>query len=306
MAELKVYGSPGAFKAALAERIRARAKSEGVPTDRARSVALMERFLARVVAVFPGTTVLKGGLALELRLERARSTKDIDLRLLGEPAAADALMHRAAAHPVDPDDYLTFSAVVDPEHPAIHGKSAVYEGVRYRVTAFLASVQFGPPFGVDVSFADALHGEPVELIGGDAFAFIGVPPLKIRAYPAGSHIAEKLHAYTLPRDSGNENTRVKDLPDIALLAGIDGMEAAELLAAIHATFAFRNTHDVPGKLPEPPVSWSARYAQMAAEDGLVWRALPELLGAVRAFIDPVLAGETGVWDAAAQTWRVSM
>lgn len=41
----------------------------------------------------------------------------IDLRLLGEPDAAGALMVRAAAHQVDPDDYLTFLAVVDPEHP---------------------------------------------------------------------------------------------------------------------------------------------------------------------------------------------
>ncbi len=305
MAELKTYKTPGAFKAALAERIRSRAKTDGVPTDRARSLAVMERFLARVVAVFPATTVLKGGLALELRLDRARSTKDIDLRLLGEPAAAGALMDRAAAHQVDPDDYLTFLAVVDPEHPTIQGKGVVYDGSRYRVTAFLASVQYGPPFGVDVSFADALHGDPVELVGGDAFAFIGVPPVKVRVYPAGSHIAEKLHAYTFPREPGNENTRVKDLPDIALLAGIDALEASEVLAAIRATFAFRNTHDVPGNLPEPPANWGVRYKQIAAEGGLVWRDLPGVLAAVRAFIDPVLAGKAGIWDAASQTWRAS-
>lgn len=139
MAELKTYKTPGAFKSALAERLRSRAKADGIPTDRARSLAVMERFLARVVAVFPVTTVLEGGLALELRLDRARSIKDIDLRLLGEPTAAAELMARAAAHRVEPDDYLTFSAVVDPEHPTIHVKGVVYDGSRYRVTAFLAS-----------------------------------------------------------------------------------------------------------------------------------------------------------------------
>ncbi len=151
MAELKTYKAPGAFKAVLAERLRSRARSDGIRTDRARSLAVMERFLARVVAVFPTTTVLKGGLALELRLDRARSTKDIDLRLLAEPDAAGAPMVRAAAQQVDPDDYRTFLAVEDPEHPTIHGKGVVYDGSRYRVTAFLASEQYGPPFGVDAA-----------------------------------------------------------------------------------------------------------------------------------------------------------
>ena len=36
MAELKTYKTPGAFKAALAERLRSRARSDGIPTDRAR------------------------------------------------------------------------------------------------------------------------------------------------------------------------------------------------------------------------------------------------------------------------------
>jgi hypothetical protein len=37
MAELKTYKTPGAFKSALAERLRSRAKAVGVPTDRARA-----------------------------------------------------------------------------------------------------------------------------------------------------------------------------------------------------------------------------------------------------------------------------
>ena len=90
----------------------------------------MERFLARVVAVFPDTTILKGGLALELRLERARTTKDIDLRLLGSPGMTAVYMAKAAAHPVTPDDYLSFTAELDPEHPTVRGEGVVYEGFR--------------------------------------------------------------------------------------------------------------------------------------------------------------------------------
>jgi hypothetical protein len=249
---LNRYATPIAFKAALNARLRQRARVARLPVDRVRTIAVMERFLARIVAVFPDTTVLKGGLALELRLEKARTTKDIDLRLLGDPGDAAAHIAEAARHIVDPDDYLTFWAEPDPEHPAIQGEGAVYDGFRFKVTPILAGERYGDVFGVDVSFADALHGEAVELRGSDAFGFIGVPPVLARAYPAESHLAEKIHAYTLPRRDGSENSRVKDLPDMALIASIEGLDAADLRAAIRATFAFRATHPVPAKVPDPP------------------------------------------------------
>lgn len=297
---VKTYATSAAFKAALNARLRERARVSGLPIDRVRTLAVMERFLARAVVVFPETTVLKGGLALELRLEKARTTKDIDLRLLGAPQATTALIAQAAARLVDPDDHLSFTAEPDPQHPTIHGEGVIYDGFRYRVTASLAGARFGEVFGVDVSFADALHGDPVEVLGSDAFSFAGVPPIRVRVYPAGSHLAEKLHAYTLPR-RGTENSRVKDLPDIALIAGIQGLIAGELRASITKTFAFRGTHDVPLAVPEPPPSWEDRYRRMADEESLPWPDLPVLLAAVRGFLDPVLSGAHGAWDP--RSWR---
>lgn len=303
MGELKSYKTPAAFKAALDNRLRDQARRERRPTDRVRTAAVMERFLARVVEVFPATTILKGGLALELRLERARSTKDIDLRMLGPSDSAGHLIAAAATHRLAPDDYLSFSAELDREHPKIQGEGVVYEGSRFRVTPFLAFERYGDAFGVDVSFADVVHGSPDELVGGNAFAFIGVSPVKVRAYPPGSHIAEKLHAYTFPRRSGDENSRVKDLPDIALIAGINGLRADNVLGAIRATFAFRDTHAVPPAVPDAPESWLKKYRELADKEHLVWKELPVVLTAVRAFLDPVLAGNAGVWDANDWVWQ---
>jgi hypothetical protein len=302
MGGMRTYNTPAAFRAALSTRIRDRARAGAIPVDRVRTLVVMERFLARVVAVFPDTTILKGGLALELRLERARTTKDIDLRLLGSPGMTAVYMAKAAAHPVTPDDYLSFTAELDPEHPTVRGEGVVYEGFRYKVTPFIAAERYGDAFGVDVSFADALHGEPVTLIGGDAFAFIGVPPVTIRVYPPGSHIAEKLHAYTLPRRPDSENSRIKDLPDIALIAAIKGLDATDLLVAIQKTFVFRATHDVPASLPDAPTSWMEGYRRMAVQEGLPWAELGDLVLAVRAFLDPVLAGRAGTWDPELWGW----
>lgn len=72
----QTYSSPPAFKQALEQRLK-RASNNGVDFARRRQLLVFDRFLARVVAVLGDTVLLKGGLVLELRLERARTTKDI-------------------------------------------------------------------------------------------------------------------------------------------------------------------------------------------------------------------------------------
>ncbi len=76
---VQTYASPQAFKQALEQRLRT-ASSSGVDFGRRRQLLVFDRFLARVMTVFADAALLKGGL--ELRLERARVTKDIDLRLI--------------------------------------------------------------------------------------------------------------------------------------------------------------------------------------------------------------------------------
>jgi hypothetical protein len=139
---MKAYENPAAFKMALNARLRERARRTALPVSRLRTIAVMERFLARVLAVGPATTVLKGGLALELRLERARSTTDVDLRVLGDPAGAGALVERAARAVLDPHDFLDFAVAVDPDQSIIQGESAVYEGFRFLVTPILAGERY--------------------------------------------------------------------------------------------------------------------------------------------------------------------
>jgi hypothetical protein len=68
-----LYESPGAFKQALEHRLRA-ASASGDAFARRRQLLVFDRFLARVVQALGNAVVLKGGLVLELRLERARTT----------------------------------------------------------------------------------------------------------------------------------------------------------------------------------------------------------------------------------------
>src|SRR4029077_11552213 len=91
----------------------------------------------------------------------------------------------------------------------------------------------------------------------------GLPAPALRLYPLETHIAEKLHAYTLPRK--RPNSRVKDLPDIALLAGVREIDARRLRRAFEQTFTSRETHAVPRSLPAPPTAWASAYARMVEE-----------------------------------------
>ncbi len=50
---------------------------------RFRQVLVFDRFLARMFAHFGDRAILEGGVVLELRLERARTTRDVDIRLSG-------------------------------------------------------------------------------------------------------------------------------------------------------------------------------------------------------------------------------
>jgi hypothetical protein len=74
----RTYATPAAFKEALEQRLRSAGLAD---VSRRRQLLVFDRLLARIAAAFGDAVVLKGGLALELRLERARTTKDIDLRM---------------------------------------------------------------------------------------------------------------------------------------------------------------------------------------------------------------------------------
>src|SRR5215470_13629231 len=150
------YASPQAFKQALEQRIKT-TSSSGVDFARRRQLLVFDRFLARAVAVFGDAVLLKGGLVLELRLERARATKDIDLRLVGSPETVLTRLQEAGRQ--DLGDFMVFEVSRDSEQPTIQNDGMQYEGLRFRAECRLAGKVYGQPFGVDVAFGDPILGD---------------------------------------------------------------------------------------------------------------------------------------------------
>lgn len=293
------YATPEAFKEALDQRLRSSASSSP-EFVRKRQHLVFDRFLARIVAAFGNTAMLKGGLVLELRLERARTTKDVDLTITGTPHDLLARLQEACGKNLG--DFMIFEIAADADHPEIRSEGMIDGGLRFRAKCMLAERLYGQAFGVDVVLGDPMCGEPEMVAAKDVLAFAGIAPPVLRIYALESHIAEKLHAYTLPRM--RPNSRVKDLPDLALLATARAIDSRRLGLALEMTFASRNTHSLPGSVPLPAEEWRSTYEAMALEDQLPWPTLEEVTAAASAFLDPLLAGGfVGTWQPADWRWR---
>jgi hypothetical protein len=300
------YRTPQAFKAALETRQKKRATAAEVPFDRVAQVDLYFRFLDRVLQDLDSAVVVKGGVALEMRLRRARTTGDIDLRALGNPAQILERLRHAGRR--DRGDYLTFEVNERTGVEQIRGDGVVYEGRRFRVAARFAGKPYRQPFGLDVAFGDPMIGAPDWVTAPDALSFVGIAPPEIPLYPLGTHLAEKLHAYTLPRDG--VNGRMKDLIDIALVAAEPMLQpspmtitASTVHDALETTFVFRHTHPLPAALPPPPTEWATRYPREQQLNELPWSSIGDVHGEAARFLDPVLARTaSGAWDPAGHTW----
>jgi Nucleotidyl transferase AbiEii toxin, Type IV TA system len=278
------YASAAAFRAALEARLQTIAKAEGIDLQRLRRQVSFDRLLVRLFADKNAPWLLKGGYAMELRLQKARTTKDIDLTvaagLEGGQARLLALLQDSASVMID-DDFFRFTigaSIMDLE-------GAPEGGARYPVTASLAGRGF-TKFHLDVGLGDEVV-PPIEHISSrDWLDFAGIAPAVCPAISREQQFAEKLHAFTKPRDAG-PNSRVKDLVDMALLIQMARIDRSKLEEAVRLTFVRRGTHDLPAELLQPPDTWQTPYRRLAEECGLTWsmaesvQAVAELLRGAR-------------------------
>jgi hypothetical protein len=170
---VRTYTLPQSFKQALEQRLRT-AAADGGGLVRKRQLLVFDRFLARVVAIFGEAVLLKGGLVLELRLERARTTRDIDLRVIGSQDTVLAKLQETGRR--DLGDFMTFEVTPDTERPTIQNDGMQYEGLRFRAECRLAGKPYGQRFGVDVAFGDPILGNPTTVTADDLLGFAGIAP----------------------------------------------------------------------------------------------------------------------------------
>ena len=279
---LMQYASPAALRQALDDRLRNEAENRRVDIQRLRRRAVFERMLVRLERVAAGRWVLKGGMALELRLgDRARATKDLDLvvrETSREAAEVRDLLIEALAK--DPDgDGFEFRVG---EATALDVDQAGRPGWRFPIEADLAGRLFARVRTDVVARSEEINAtERLRLPG--LLAFAGIEVGDVEAVDRAQHFAEKLHALTRTYRGDRPSTRVKDLPDLILLID-DGLEpGAEVLEATERVFDSRATHALPAELPDPPTAWEPAYALLAEELDISAASLGEAMSLLRSF-----------------------
>jgi hypothetical protein len=290
------YKSGAAFRRALEDRLLSESEQTRVPLVRLRKMVAFDRFLARLVQAHPGQWLLKGGLALQLRLGmRARTTQDVDVLLLAPTNQLHEMLVQAAR--LDLNDWFEFTV----RATAVQLVGIDDGGQRFTLTALVDGRTF-EAFHLDVGIGDPVVEPADNLATPPMLAFAGITPATIPCYPVTQHLAEKLHAYVRPR-AGGANTRVKDLVDILLIAEQLQINAIALRAALVATFAAQGEQQLPDSLPNPPSSWATTFRRMATEVGLTTNHLSSAIAVARQFLDPVLEGQArGAWQPDAQGW----
>lgn len=156
-------------------------------------------------------------------------------------------------------------------------------------------------FKVDVSAADVVVGEYESYFSDSVLERLGFRRSRFPVYPVNQHVAEKLHALTLPRDV--ENTRARDLVDLIWFIRHFSFRSEALAIACIATFERRATHPWPPVIDVPPESWTRPYGVWQAELELAEATPAAAAASLRHFLEPVYFGVTGLsWDPAALEW----
>lgn len=232
----------------------------GVQVNQARKRLATERLVVRLQEQRPTGFVAKGGFALELRLAgRFRGTRDLDIAAEPElTAEIDAVSDEIeAACEIDLSDGFELRLEGEPQVLAVDGEART---LRYLVRAGLDGRLF-EMVPLDIRVGDSVPGRFDELPGSELLDFAGIRSPRIRIIPLEYHFAEKVHAYTRPRE--RQNTRIRDLVDMYALIELGTPAGSVTREALREIFWHRKASEIPQALPSPPAEWLEGFELLA-------------------------------------------
>ena len=210
------YGTPGAFRRALTDKLRTSAKSSRWSLQQLQRLYIEDQ-----------GWIVKGATALLARDIGVRATIDIDVYRDVAADVAERDLRAAAAR--DIGDWFRF------EIGAAHSVTDADAGVRVPVAAYVGATAWAN-FHVDLVGGDVrMTGEPDDVPPLARVAMAQLEQHGYRAYLLVDHIADKVAA-TFERygQTGAPSTRYKDLVDILAIvihAPIDAEAQARALAS---------------------------------------------------------------------------
>lgn len=298
------YRSPVAFRVAVADRAKRRARDLDVNPADLVDHFYFQRLLARIYSTDHGGWLLKGGQALLVRYPNARHSRDIDLYRSTTTDLDDAIAALRAAAEFDLGDYLRFEFVTTQTATEsarnVRNFFNVYAGnnkvVLIKIDLTVDLCPIGTPTRLPI--------EPVIPIDWPA----DWPTVLL--YPIVDHAADKIAAmYELHGVTRMPSSRHRDLIDLVLIALKEPIDGQELQAALCSEIRRRRALGIeltlPAKFVLPDQSWESRYRKDAAK-------LPDLEGhrtveaateLISAFLNPLLTPtDPGRWNPHELRW----
>ena len=295
MTDGRSYGSPGAFRTALTDKLRDLATRSRWSLQQLQRQMAYDRLLERLYLVDEGW-IIKGATALLARDIGVRGTIDIDVYREVAREIAERDLRRAAG--LDIGDWFRFE--IGPPRPVVNSG-----GVRLPVTALVGNTVW-VQFHVDLVGTDLrMTGQPEDV---PPLARVVMPDVEqhgYRAYPLVDHAADKVCAI-IERHGPTEapSTRFRDLVDLVAIVLAASVEAEPQMAALRSE-AQRRGLQPPVRFAVPDRAlWEPGYAAEAGRSLLpTARTLDEALATVAPFLDPLLDGTArGRWDARRRRW----
>jgi hypothetical protein len=301
------WASPEATRRGLADRVKLRHPGPEIQL-RLYEVAF-RRVLARLEAAKPGRWVLKGGVALLLRLDPNRTSDDIDIAYLdaaGQHGVALAALERALT--LDLGDHFSF-AVRPGERD--QGDAGIDETIPLRVEARIGGRRW-VEFGIDLGYTEG--GTPTESLlpreNLTGLAEVDAIPA-VRSLAIDLQVAQKLCAmFELHGEPPKHSSRARDLVDLAMIATqVPGIDAGNLRRHVESEQARRLAKgslraELPRRLELAPVQvddWRRRWARATRAAPM---SLDEAHEIASALLNPILDGTArGEWSPADRAWR---
>lgn len=189
------YDSPAALRQALETRLGNQSRETGTDLERLRRRAAFERLLVRLELGAPHRWVVKGGMALEMRLgDRARSTRDLDLALRdlqGDGSAVRELLIDCLSVDREGDGFVFLVG----EPTTITLDEAGRPGWRFSIELRLAGRTFAK-VRLDIVARDDEVTKTQRVALPGVLDFAGLERHDVEVVDPVQHFAEKVHAFT--------------------------------------------------------------------------------------------------------------
>jgi len=296
MTEDRSYRSPAAFRRALTDRLKAKAKDSRWSLAQLQRQFAYDRLLERLY-LMDRDWIVKGATALLARNIGVRGTIDIDIYRARAREVAEAELRDAASRAIG--DWFRFE--IRPSRPVADG--AV--GIRLPLTAYVGETVW-VQFHVDLVGTDLrMTGEPDDVPPMVGIDMPDVQQHGYRAYPLVDHVADKIAAIFERYGEGRTpSTRFKDLVDLVAIVTGASVPADAQRAAL-ASEADRRGITLPDHFDVPDHAlWKSGYAAEAKRSVLpIAPTLDDAIETVRPFVDGLLDGSaSGQWDPERREW----